>query len=206
MTLQSSGTISINDLVGEYGGSAPHSLTEYYKGGGLVLNHSNNASVPTSTSSGGQIRLSDFYGQSNTSPAPTSYSYSMTNGNGGLGSIVGFASVPTIGSLSNNPQPTAFSNGFNPTWVAMGSVSSIGKGGQSITDVRLIATGTYSNSGFTSWFIPSSCLNLGNLVGNKTLLRSSASHSTGGGQTTWEWANQSFQFSASGSGTNIINQ
>ena len=98
MTLQSSGTISINDLVGEYGGSAPHSLTEYYKGGGLVLNHSNNASVPTSTSSGGQIRLSDFYGQSNTSPSPTSYSYSMTNGNGGLGSIVGYASVPTIGS------------------------------------------------------------------------------------------------------------
>ena len=34
MTLQSSGNpISINDLVGEYGGSAPHSLSEYYKGG-----------------------------------------------------------------------------------------------------------------------------------------------------------------------------
>ena len=64
MTLPASGTISINSLVGEYGGSAPHSMTEYYKGGGLVLNHSNNASVPTS----GQIRLSDFYGQSNTQP------------------------------------------------------------------------------------------------------------------------------------------
>jgi len=78
MTIVSSGTISINSLVGEYGGSAPHALTEYYKGGGLVLNHSNNASVPTSTSSGGQIRLSDFYGQSNASPSD--YSISITAG------------------------------------------------------------------------------------------------------------------------------
>tara|TARA_B100000123_G_scaffold263421_1_gene232461 strand:+ start:71 stop:682 length:612 start_codon:yes stop_codon:yes gene_type:complete len=203
MTLPASGNaISINSLVGEYGGSAPHSMSEYYRGGGLVANHSNNANVPTS----GTISLSNFYGQSNTSPAPTSYSYSMTNGNGGLGSIVGFASATSIGSLSNNPQSTAFSNGFNPTWVVMGSSTSIGKAGQSITDLRLIASGTYSNSGFTSWFIPSSCLNLGNLVGNKTLLRANASHSTGGGNTTWEWASQSFQFSTSGSGTNIINQ
>ena len=65
MTLPSSGAISINSLVGEYGstGSA-RSLSHYYKGGGLVANHSNNSSVPTS----GQIRLSDFYGQSNTTP------------------------------------------------------------------------------------------------------------------------------------------
>ena len=203
MTLPAAGNaISINSLVGEYGGSGSHSLSEYYKGGSFVANHSNNANVPTS----GTISLSDFHGQSNTSPAPTSYSYAMTNGNGGLGSIVGFASPTNIGSLSNNPQSTAFSNGFNPTWIVMGSSSSIGKGGQSITDLRLIANGTYSNSGFTSWFIPSSCLNLGNIVGNKTLLRANASHSTGGGQTTWEWANQSFQFSTTGSGTNIINQ
>ena len=36
MTLQSSGAISIANLASEYGGSAPHSLNEYYKGGGLV--------------------------------------------------------------------------------------------------------------------------------------------------------------------------
>jgi hypothetical protein len=38
MTLQSSGAISIANLASEYGGSAPHSLSEYYKGGGLVPN------------------------------------------------------------------------------------------------------------------------------------------------------------------------
>ena len=204
MALPASGTISINSLVGEYGGSAPHSINEYYRGGARVANHSNNGNVPTS----GTIALSNFHGQNNTSPAPTSYSYAMVNGNGGLGSIVGFASATSIGSLSNNPQSTAFSNGFNPTWVVMGSSTSIGKAGQSITDLRLIASGTYSNSGWTSWFIPSSCINLGNIVGNKTLLRANASHSTGGGTTTWEWANQSFELDGStpGSGTNIINQ
>lgn len=64
MTIVSSGAISINSLVGEYGGSTPHSMNEYYKGGSLVLNHSNNANVPTS----GTIQLDDFYGQSNAQP------------------------------------------------------------------------------------------------------------------------------------------
>ncbi len=64
MTIVSSGSISINSLVGEYGGSTPHSLSEYYRGGSLVANHSNNANVPTS----GTIQLDDFYGASNTSP------------------------------------------------------------------------------------------------------------------------------------------
>ena len=64
MTIVSSGTISINSLVGEYGGSAPHAMNEYYKGGSYVSNHSGNANVPTS----GTIDLADFYGQSNTSP------------------------------------------------------------------------------------------------------------------------------------------
>lgn len=36
MTLQTSGPISILDIANEFGGSAPHSLSEYYKGGGLV--------------------------------------------------------------------------------------------------------------------------------------------------------------------------
>jgi hypothetical protein len=64
VTIVASGVISINSLVGEYGGSTPHSMNEYYKGGSLVLNHSNNANVPTS----GTIQLDDFYGQNNSPP------------------------------------------------------------------------------------------------------------------------------------------
>ena len=80
MTLPSSGAISINSLVGEYGGSAPHSLSEYYRGGGLVSNHSNNSSVPTS----GTISLSNFYGQSNTPPYDNTYSINGVSGTRGV--------------------------------------------------------------------------------------------------------------------------
>lgn len=74
MTIVSSGAISINSLVGEYGGSAPHAMNEYYKGGSLVSNHSGNANVPTS----GTIDLQDFYGASNSSPSDLTVE--ITNG------------------------------------------------------------------------------------------------------------------------------
>ena len=58
MALPSSGTLSIQDIVDEFGGTAPHSLSEYYRNGAYV--GSNNTGVPTS----GTISLSDFYGAS----------------------------------------------------------------------------------------------------------------------------------------------
>lgn len=51
MGLQSSGPISLNDIAGEFGGSAPHSLSEYY---GVA------SGVPAS----GVISFSNFYGTS----------------------------------------------------------------------------------------------------------------------------------------------
>lgn len=52
MALQSSGAISLGDIAGEFGGSAPHSLSEYY----------NKGNAPAS----GEIQLAeDFYGTSN---------------------------------------------------------------------------------------------------------------------------------------------
>jgi len=46
MALQSSGAISLANLAAEYGGSAPHSMSEYYRNGGLVPN-----TVTTTTTS-----------------------------------------------------------------------------------------------------------------------------------------------------------
>ncbi len=57
MAVTNSGQISISALVAEFGGSAPHTLSEYYRGGGEVPNVSQNNSVPTS----GQVKLSNFY-------------------------------------------------------------------------------------------------------------------------------------------------
>ena len=51
MALQSSGAISLNDIAGEFGGSTPHSLSEYYGAA---------SGIPSS----GTIDFADFYGAS----------------------------------------------------------------------------------------------------------------------------------------------
>ena len=56
MALQSSGSISLNDIATEFGGQTPHSLNEYYRNGSFVT--ANNTNVPTS----GSIDFNDFYG------------------------------------------------------------------------------------------------------------------------------------------------
>jgi hypothetical protein len=74
MAVQSSGEISIQDIVDEFGGTAPHSLSEYY----------GSDSVPSS----GEISISDFYGTSNcytAGTATTLYSHSSGLGVGGVG-------------------------------------------------------------------------------------------------------------------------
>ena len=55
MPCPASGTISIQSLVDEFGGSVPHSMSEYYRNGGLVPG--NNTNVPES----GEFSLSDCY-------------------------------------------------------------------------------------------------------------------------------------------------
>jgi len=59
MAVQSSGAdLSItDDIVAEFGGSAPHAISEYYGGAGLVPAGAN-GDVPTS----GQIAFSQMYG------------------------------------------------------------------------------------------------------------------------------------------------
>ena len=103
MAIVSSGVISIQSLVGEYGGSAPHSLSEYYRGGGLVPTHSGTAGIPTS----GTIQLDDFYGTTATSPSDMFISgnlgsYYITQGKG----ATGYAGVGETNQAITNGQPT----------------------------------------------------------------------------------------------------
>lgn len=59
MAVKSSGTLSFNtDIVGEFGGSTPHSLSEYKRGGSLVPNVTANNDIPTTNDN---ISFSDFY-------------------------------------------------------------------------------------------------------------------------------------------------
>ena len=57
--IPSSGAISLSDFATEFGGTVPHSLSEYYRDGGLVP--SNNTNVPTS----GVFAFSDMRGAVN---------------------------------------------------------------------------------------------------------------------------------------------
>ena len=200
MTIVSSGAISINSLVGEYGGSAPHSMNEYYRGGSLVANHSNNSGVPTS----GQIQLDDFYGANNTSPTPTVYNYSMTTGGSGVGNDIGFSS--SNGSLGSNPQSNAFSSGFNPTITRWASNSSIDKSGAAIISINFETSANLANSGWTSLTIPASMTSPNN--GNRTLTRTSASYFGGAGYTNarWTWGTQPFGFVTGQTGTVSITE
>lgn len=83
MALQSSGTITIQDIVDEFGGTAPHSLSEYYRNGAYVP--SSNTGVPTS----GTISLSDFYGAS----AATVVTVTEGGVTGGACAMRGFANA-----------------------------------------------------------------------------------------------------------------
>ncbi len=142
MTLPNSGAISINSLVGEYGGSAPHAMSEYYKGGGLVANHSGNPNVPTS----GAISLSNFYGASNTPPSVNTWSSTLscgqttfvkTNYDGyfvdtsiaQLVSPAGSASPTSVSGLVGNPGTPLNSAPFYACYTA-GATTHVQFGGQ----------------------------------------------------------------------------
>lgn len=59
--LQKTGSISLSDIAHEFGGDAPHSLVEYYRGGGRVPDIPINSHIPKS----GLISLTNFYGAAN---------------------------------------------------------------------------------------------------------------------------------------------
>jgi hypothetical protein len=100
MALQSSGAISFDNLRTEYGNGGSIALSEMYRGGAFVLDHSNNSGVPTS----GTISLSNFYSQNNTSPVVT-WTMTQTNGSsGGKLPLIGYSDglSGSFGSVSDN--------------------------------------------------------------------------------------------------------
>lgn len=96
MTIKTSGPITIQDIVDEFGGATPHKLGEYYRGGNKVPNNSYNQNVPTA----GAISIGDFYG------ARASIELSLTLWGGGGGGGNGYADGSGSGSASSG-RPTA---------------------------------------------------------------------------------------------------
>ena len=130
MPIQSSGTISLTDIVNEFGGSVPHSLSEYYKGGGAVP--SSVSGVPTS----GTISLNQFYGAANAISITISSETANYQASNAFGSNWG-AAVPksliipsgvTVGSENGNAA-LVLESGMGGTLVVHNSGSIQGTGG-----------------------------------------------------------------------------
>ena len=132
MAVQSDGAdLSItDDIVAEFGGSVPHSISEYYGGGDLVPAGAN-GDVPTS----GQIAFSDMYG----SVAATVFSISSNannlniktlaaaaGGNQATPVIMTINSGVTIGAANNSAPAlktdTGWSNGVTIEIINNGSI------------------------------------------------------------------------------------
>ena len=102
MTLPSSGTLSLSSIQGEFGGSNPISLSEYYRNGPLVPSYPANTGIPTS----GTISINNFYGATNTAPANTTFAGTagqFTTGGTAPSTETGMRSYgSTFGSFSDN--------------------------------------------------------------------------------------------------------
>lgn len=104
MPLPSSGPLTLADIQGEFGGSNPISLSEYYAGGGLVPPGTTGTygAVPSS----GTISIQNFYGTSNAAPLSISISpSSLYNSRLGSGSLT---SPPATGTGSGGTGPYTY--------------------------------------------------------------------------------------------------
>jgi len=132
--------ISMETIAANFGGTVPHSLSEYYRGGGLVPNVPANSAIPTS----GQIAIGNFYGATNRISIPltistNSFNYDVYTNRGptyaaGISDItvtvnpgvtVGSTSVPTYAMLV----PSAFDGGDTVTIINNGLIQAMGGDG-----------------------------------------------------------------------------
>lgn len=141
MTLPASGSISLSQIATEFGGAAPHSLSEYYRGGANVPNAPPNLAIPTS----GTIKLTDFYG-ADVGPAVTLTSFSVSASGGTTGTATARATVDSAG-LQQSKVGTA-SYVTENTWLVFGAN----------TDYEVRATlssstgtGSAGGSAFSTW-------------------------------------------------------
>lgn len=105
MALPTSGPISLSMIRTEFGVSGTVSMSQLYRGGGIVPNTPANAAVPTS----GAIKLSNFYGASkmSLSVTATDISNSIYRGIGDPATI--YMSGTTSTTVTGNVGPVTYS-------------------------------------------------------------------------------------------------
>lgn len=137
MAVKSSGSLSITtDIVGEFGGQAPHALSEYYRNGSLVPDAGANSAIPTS----GAISFANFYGTvaelaaTISSPATSVNLLSVIEavyGTQSSAAVYRITNNATIGGTTSSPNNAAvtwgqFPSGSTITFVNNGYIRGIG--------------------------------------------------------------------------------
>lgn len=173
MALPGSGTLSIQDIADEFGGIAPHSLSEYYRNGAYV--GSSNTGVPTS----GTISLSDFYG------ASAATVVTVTEGSVVLGGAdnFGFALANKVPNFANTPTSFVSHSAFgsrSPTTLNGETIQCIvASEASKVSSERfcVVVSGGRAQTFFTS-VLPQ---------GGTTLTTASANFARFSGSTVWVW-------------------
>lgn len=156
MALQASGTISLQNLATEFGGTAPHALNEYYRSGGLVPNAPQNASIPTS----GPLSLNQFYGGANRIQANLTISANTSDYTLNTAKVAGYVAGVMDVTLTINAGVTVWGSSIgalgldvDTSWHASDSITIInngtiaGKGGAGGKGGGGTATGTAGSPG-----------------------------------------------------------
>lgn len=115
MAIKASGTLSIQDIVDEFGGTEPHSLNEYYRGGDNVSDNSYNQDIPTT----GEISLGDFYS------ARASVQFSILAYGGGGGGGDGYANGSGSGRTYQGRSSGIMSEATYNQYVTDGNIGTV---------------------------------------------------------------------------------
>jgi len=148
MTIKSSGSsLAISEIAAEYGGSTPHSLSEYYRGGSLVPSSSSTSGIASS----GAITMSSFYGTSNriaitlTISSDTS-NYNIYNNRGGT-YVAGISDVTLVNNATISSTSTGTAALDTGTGWTSGDVITIDNNSTIIGDGGDGGAGGASNNG-----------------------------------------------------------
>lgn len=136
MALQSSGSIKIQDIVDEFGGSQPHSLSEYIRGGSRVPDVAQNSGVADSAAPGSNLSLGGFLGAVNaiikSATSGENLDVSTLFGSDWSSNIpkeLDIGSSTTIGSTDPNTPALIIASGMAGTLTIRNSGSIQGAGG-----------------------------------------------------------------------------
>lgn len=168
MALPSSGSLSMSQIQGEFGGSNPISLSEYYAGGAYVPAGTSGTygAVPSS----GAISIRNFYGTQKALDVQTvgvgvvfsCGKYGCTNL--GYGYLSGNAGTITDGTFN----PAGGATITNLWWENAGNINQL----------FFYLNTAVSNSGWTTM-----------TINGNAFSRASASFSSGTGYSNWYWSN-----------------